>query len=143
MEVIDAMGRETEDGMRTTMSGKLSLLWFCLALIWLGTGCSSSNSPAPAPTGLQFTSPTAAPILEVATPPRTVTVTVNQAVTWSLQSGCGFGKPVGTLVNETATSATYTAPGPGASQSCNPWQDQVIATSSGNQSASLDVTIVS
>ena len=122
------------------MTRKFSWLWVCLALSWLGTGCSSSKSSQSSI--LQFTSPTVGPTVEVATPPQTVTLTVNQNVTWSLQSGCGFGKPVGQLSNQTAMSATYTAPGPGATQPCSPWQDAVVATTSSNQTALLDVTII-
>jgi hypothetical protein len=129
------------------MSRKLSLLGLCLALSWMGTACSSSKSPAP-PTALQFTSPTASPTLELTTPPtppETVTFTVNQDVNWSVQSGCGFGQPVGTLTNTSATSATYNAPAtfPSHPPSCNPWQDLVVATSGSNASVSLAVTVVS
>jgi hypothetical protein len=82
--------------------------------------------------------------VEVASPAQTVSLTVNENVTWSLQSGCGFGKPVGKLSNEAATTATYTAPATGsnATQPCNPWQDVVVATTSSNQSASLGVVII-
>lgn len=134
--------------MSVTTSRKLSLLCLCLALSWIGTNCSSSHSSGSGggsgQTGLQFTSPMTSPTVEVANPAQTVSLTVNQSVTWNLQSGCGFGKPVGTLSNETTTTATYSAPAAGsnASQPCNPWQDVIVATTAANQSASLAVLII-
>jgi hypothetical protein len=125
------------------MRGKLSLLCLCVALSWLGTACSSSKSTPPA--GLEFTAPATSPILEVTTPPipaETVSFTVNENVSWSVQSGCGFGKPVGTLITQSGTSATYQAPSAGASQPCSPWQDVVVATSGSNVSAQMAVTII-
>jgi hypothetical protein len=135
--------------MSATVSRKLSLVCLCLALSWLGTSCSSSSSKSSGGgggtgSGLQFTSPTTSPTVEVANPAETVTVSVNQSVTWSLLSGCGEGNPVGTLSNETSTTATYTAPVSGtvATQICSPWQDLIVATTSSNATASLAVVVV-
>ncbi|HWW16005.1 MAG TPA: hypothetical protein VN310_15195 [Candidatus Dormibacteraeota bacterium] len=132
-------------------SRKLGLLTLCLALSWMATSCSSTSSGSKSSgngsgghTGLQFTSPTTSATVEVTNPAQTVSLAVNESVTWTLQSGCGFGKPVGKLSNETATTATYTAPATGsnATQPCNPWQDVIVATTTSNQSASLGVVIV-
>src|ERR1700684_4477893 len=99
--------------MSRTASRRLSLVGLCLALSWLGTSCSSSKGSGVGGggtgSGLAFTSPTTNPTVEVANPAETVNVTVNESVTWSLLPGCGQGKPVGTLSNETSTAATYTA----------------------------------
>ncbi len=135
--------------MIRTASRRLSLVCLCLALSWLGTSCSSSKSNSGGGgggtgSGLAFTSPTTSPTVEVTNPAETVSVTVNESVTWSLLPGCGQGKPVGTLSNETSTAATYTAPVPGSSatQGCVPWQDLIVATDSSNVSASLAVVVV-
>jgi hypothetical protein len=136
--------------MRLRTGGKLALVCLCAALSGMGTSCSSSSSGSKngggsgEQTGLQFTSPTTSPTVEVANPAQTVSLAVNESVTWSLQSGCGQGKPVGTLSNETATTATYSAPATGsnASQPCNPWQDTIVATSASNASATLGVVVV-
>jgi hypothetical protein len=120
-----------------------SLFCGCMVLLWM-CSCSSSKS-APVQQGLQFTTPRSAPTVEIATPTQSFSVSVNQNVTWTLQSGCGFGKPIGTLSNTTATSATYTAPAAGSSvsQPCSPnFQDAIVATTSSSQSAVLSVTIV-
>jgi hypothetical protein len=144
--------REMSPILTIMKSRKLGLLGLCLALTWMGTGCSSTSSSSKTSgsgggsgqSGLQFTSPTTSPTVEVANPAQTVSLAVNESVTWSLQSGCGMGKPVGKLSNQTATTATYSAPATGsnATQPCNPWQDTILATTSSNQAASLGVVIV-
>jgi len=76
-------------------------------------------------------------------PPETIVLTVNgTAQNWNLQSGCGIGKPIGTLSNQTSTSVTYTAPASAPSSVCNPLQDVVIATDSSNNNATLSVRVV-
>ena len=98
--------------------------------------------------GLQFTSPRANPSIE---PAQSVTLTVNEAVTWTIQNGTGFGKPVGQLTNQTATSATYVAPPLANPPSCSDavappaaLQVTVTATSTADatQSAVMLVSIV-
>jgi len=121
-----------------------------LSLSLFGLSCSSSNSKSSSggtgtgPTGLAFTAPMTNPTVEVANPPQSFAVTVNENVTWTLQSGCGHGSPVGTLSNETPTGATYTAPAPGSTstQTCIPWQDQIVATTTANESATLSVVVI-
>ena len=130
--------------MRALQTKKLAGFSFCLLLSCLSISCSSSKS-TPVSSVLQFIAPSTNPIMEVTSPAQSVNVTVNESVTWSLQSGCGEGKPVGSLSNATATSATYTAPtsNSGATQLCTPnWQDVIVATNSSNASASLSVVVV-
>jgi hypothetical protein len=143
--------RCTGERMRLITTKPLISIGICLLLSFLGVSCSSSNSNKGQTGGgttgsnqLAFTSPTTNPTVEVANPPQSFGVTVNQNVTWSLQSGCGHGAPVGTLSNETPTSATYTAPSPGSTttQLCTPWQDQIVATTSSNENATLSVVII-
>ena len=126
----------------TAMMRKSSLVVGICALLCLAGGCSSSKSNNPPPSGLQFTSPTSSPTMEVMDPPETVVLTVNGSVTWTLKSGCGFGKPIGLLSNPKSDTVTYVAPNAAPSSPCNPLQDLVVATDSANNSAVLSVNVV-
>jgi len=101
-------------------------------------GCSSSTKTGGGggggQSGLHFTAPLQAPSVD---PGGSVTLTVNESVNWSLQSG--FGPPIGMLSNPSSTGVTYTAPGTITSVT----QVSVVATlqSDSTQSASLPVTI--
>jgi len=79
-------------------------IFLCLTAL----SCSNGTKP-PAQSGIQFVTPSSSPRLDQG---QSVSVTISSPstvdVTWSLQTA--FGKPVGTLSNETSTSATYTAP---------------------------------
>ncbi|HUO25741.1 MAG TPA: hypothetical protein VMU61_08745 [Candidatus Aquilonibacter sp.] len=112
-------------------------LLFSLSLLMLGcsSGSSNSNGGNGMESGLHFTSPASAPAIDAG---QSVTVTVNQPVTWSLQ---GVGKPPGSLGNETSTSATYTAP-PGNNVT-KTLQVTVVATlvSDATQTAAIGITI--
>jgi len=120
-----------------------SALVLCLAMLCLAVGCSSSSHQTPPPTNLQFTSPTSSPTVEVMDPPETVVLKVSGSVsTWALQSGCGFGKPIGSLTNQSSDSVTYVAPSMPPSSPCNPLQDLVVATDASNNSAVLSVNVV-
>jgi len=114
-------------------------LWFC----WLAASCTTANHPPVVQTGLQFTSPSATPTIELG---QTLSVTVSETVTWSLQSGCGFVKPAGTLSQQTATTVVYNAPTPTSTarlcQNATNFQDEIVATNSSNQSAELLVVVV-
>lgn len=111
-------------------------------LCLLAAGCSSSN-PKPATTppgnsnGLQITMPAVSPSIDVG---QSITVTANQAVIWSLQSGTN-NAAAGTLSNTTtpSTSVTYTAP----STIPFPTRVSVIATlqSASTEEASLGIAI--
>jgi hypothetical protein len=85
---------------------------------------------------VQFTAPTSNPNIDAG---QSVSVTANQPVRWSLQSG--IGKPVGTLSNTTAASATVTYTAPGSVTGIT--QVSVVATSAtdSTQSAALGVVI--
>lgn len=139
--------------MRT--SRHLTFLSAIFLLCWFNTSCGSSKASSTATgtgntsSALAFTSPTTSPTLEVANPPQSVTLTVNQSAKFSLQSGCGNGKPVGTLSNATSTSVTYTAPSAPVSSICvgsttASQQDTVVATSTGTspQTALISVIVV-
>ena len=122
--------------------------WFlcvCLCLCWLAASCSSSNSNhGGGQTGLRFTSPTATTTIELG---QTLSVSVSQAVTWSLVNACGTIRPAGTLSEETVTTVVYTAPTPAASLQFCPdasnIEDEIVATDSSNQSVELLVVVVS
>ena len=123
---------------RSNLIGVAFVSFLCL----LACGCSSSSSSSgtpqttsTAPTGLQFISPTVSPSID---PGQSVTLTVSEPVTWMLQA---YPRVVGTLSNETSTSATYTAPAAGNVTST--LQVTVVATlvSDTTQSAALGVTI--
>ena len=140
--------------MRLITTARLISFGICLWLSLFGLSCSSSNSNSNSktggtgtttgPAGLAFTAPATSPTVEVANPPQSFAVTVNENVTWTLQSGCGHGSPVGSLSNQTPTGATYTAPAPGSTstQTCVPWQDQIVATTTANESATLTVVVI-
>jgi hypothetical protein len=76
-----------------------------------------------------------------------VNLSVNQTVTWSLQSGTGTGKPIGQLLNETGTTATYMSPALTNPPSCNssgttPAQRvSVVATSTTDTTQSATIAI--
>jgi len=137
------------------------LLSSCLVLCLLVSACSSSSKNSSGggggggggQSGLHFTSPATGPTLEATVPPsnpQSVTLTVNQNVTWSLLSGNGSKKPVGTLTNPTATSVTYVAPQlssgtiscSGSAAPPTPAQDVVAATSQANSSESTQMGVV-
>jgi len=130
------------------------LIAVCAAMCWLAMGCSSSSSGSSTSgggggqQGLQFTSPTNAPTIELnQAGTASVSLTVNQSVTWSLANASGFGKvPAGASVSPTTgTSTTFTYTGP--LQPCSaaaPVQVEVVATTSGTpaQEAVITVTVV-
>jgi len=124
-----------------------TLLFSCLVLCLMATGCNG-GSKGTTGAGVQFTSPKTNPLIE---PAQSITLTVNEAVTWSIQSGTGFGKAVGQLTSETSTSATYVAAPLANPPSCNDLaappaalQVTVTATSTADttQAAVMPVTIV-
>lgn len=133
---------------------KVGDLWVALiALCLLAVGCSSSTKSSTGVVGtsdvVQFTSPTASPIIELGQNV-SFTVSASGGVTWTLQSGSGFGKAPGQLSNETSTSATYTAapattPPPCNSQAPAPTSQQVLVTATSvtdpTQSAAITVVI--
>jgi hypothetical protein len=124
----------------------------CCLLCWLAASCGGSSSSKSsgsggAQGGLQFTAPATSPVINLG---QTVTLTVNENVTWMLQSG-GLGKPVGSLANPTSTSVSYVAPPATTQPSCvassapgSPEQVVVLATSTADptKSATQVVTIV-
>ena len=129
-------------------SGRLNrcFLSVCVCLCWLALSCSNSNSHSGGggQSGLQFTSPTTTTTIELG---QTLSVTVSENVQWSLQSGCGFVAPAGTLTQPTATTVVYNAPAPGSSArlcaNATNYQDEIVATDSSNNSAELLVVVVS
>jgi hypothetical protein len=138
-------------------SRNLGILFSCLLMCWMAVGCSSSNNSSAngsgsttPPAGLQFTAPTAPPVIELSTPPQSVSLTVNQSVTWSYSNGSGMGKPVGQLTNETATSATYVAPASTGTINCigqvntpsTTEQVVVTATSTSDTTQSTEIAII-
>ncbi len=130
---------------------RISLIALCL----LAAGCSSNstapNSPSTPASAVEFVSPASTPTINLGQSVNlSVMVAGGQGVTWTLENGSGFGKPQGALSNETATSATYTAPpatGPvfcsSQSSAPQPLQVAVVATSVANpaQSAALSVIV--
>lgn len=108
---------------------------FGVLLCVASTGCGGGSSTAANQPPVQFVTPTSSPSID---PGQSVTVAVavsdNSSVAWSLQ--VAFGKPVGTLSNQSGTQATYTAPDSVASQT----QVTVVATAGGN-SAYLPVFV--
>ena len=109
------------------------ILSYCL----LAIGCGgSSKTTGTGPSGLQFTAPTQAPSVDAG---QTVTLTVNQPVTWSLTTA--FGNPVGQLKNPGNTTVTYTTPDPSTLAASA--QVTVIATlvSDTTQSAAMPILI--
>jgi len=92
------------------VSKQIRNLSFAVGALLCLTALSCSNGPEPpAQSGIQFVTPSSSPRLDQG---QSVTVTISSPgtvdVAWSLQTA--FGKPVGTLSNETSTSATFTAP---------------------------------
>jgi len=85
---------------------------------------------------VQFVNPTSSPTIDQA---QSINVTVStsdaSSVTWSLQAG--FGKPKGKLSNQTATSATYTAPATVSQET-----QVTIVAASGKAAAALAVFIM-
>lgn len=104
-----------------------------VVLCWVLTGCSSSKS-APPP-GLQFLSPTSSPTLDFG---ESLSMTVSQSATWTLQSGCGNLKPAGRFsggsLTASGTTATYVAP-----QATGACQQDVVTASASSNSAALAV----
>src|ERR1700691_2878912 len=159
---LDKEAPITQGALRSLVSRRMSVATsrrfgvscICILMCWLATGCSSSNSSSGnggGGQGLQFTQPTVGPTIELSNPPQTVALTVNQAVTWSLQSGTGFGKPVGQLTNQSSTTATYVAPTYTGSAGCvgeantappTSQQVTVVATSTSDSTQSTTITIV-
>lgn len=124
-----------------------TLLFSCLVLCLMVAGCNGGSKKSIG-AGVQFTAPTANPVIE---PAQSVTLAVNEPVTWTYQSGTGFGKPVGQLTNITNDSVIYVAPPLANPPSCSdlaappaPLQITVTATSTADttQSAIMLVTIV-
>jgi hypothetical protein len=95
----------------------IAFIFSCSLLV---LSCSNSSKSVTS-TGLQFTAPVSAPSIDAG---QTVSFTVNQPVTWSLQVTAG--KPVGTLTNPTSTSVSYTSPA--ASTVSSTIQVSVVAT---------------
>ena len=92
------------------------------------TGCSNSKKASSA--GVQFVAPTSSPSIDQGqTVNLSVSVGDGTPVTWSLQ--VGFGKPAGTLTNQTGTSVTYNAPPTVSSET----QVTVVATAGVNSAA--------
>jgi len=148
-------GALSPEGSFVRTSRHLTFLSAIFLVCGFNAGCSNGSSSTNAsgaggtPSALEFTSPVANPTLEVANPPQTVNFTVNQSAKFSLQSGCGRGKPVGTLSNATSTTVTYTAPSAPVSSTCvgstsASQQDTVVATSTGSspQTALISVIVV-
>lgn len=97
---------------RVRLIGVAWILSCCL----LALSCSGNSTKPPVPsTGLQFTAPLAAPSIDAG---QSMSFTVNEPVTWSLQAP--FGNPVGCInptgsacpksTSQASTTATYTAP---------------------------------
>lgn len=134
-------------------SRRIVLLTACVVLCWAASGCGSSSSsstsgsgPGGTSSGLAFTSPTSAPLIELnAAGTATLNLTVNESVTFSLQNSSGFGPPpTGAAISPaTGTSTTFTYTG--TSQPCNgpPLQINVLATTTSTppQSAVLPIAI--
>ena len=108
-------------------SNRLVSIGLIVLLCWFAAGCSSSG-PKPA-TSLLFTSPMSAPIIELASVPQSVTLTVNQPASFSLQSGTGCALAQGTLSTAQGSSTTYTAPAVSATNCSGPLRVSVVATS--------------
>ncbi|HYM75152.1 MAG TPA: hypothetical protein VE377_04170 [Candidatus Dormibacteraeota bacterium] len=107
----------------------VGILFFLVA-----AGCSSGPNKI-TPPGVQFVTPASSPSIDQGQSVNlTVSVADSSAVTWSLQTG--FGTPVGSLSNQTGTSATYTAPASVSKQT----QVTILATA-GTNSASLAVFV--
>jgi hypothetical protein len=101
----------------------------------VSTGCGGGKGASTAQPAIQFTNPTTGASLD---PGQSISLSISVAgsspVTWSLQTG--FGKPVGSLSNQTATGATYTAPLSVTAEA----QVTVVATA-GSNSAALPVFV--
>jgi hypothetical protein len=99
------------------------------------TGCGGGSSKTANQSPVEFVTPSTSPSID---PGQSLTVTVavsdNSAVTWSLQ--VAFGKPLGTISNQSGNSATYTAPASVAGQT----QVTIVATA-GSNSAYLPVFV--
>ncbi len=121
------------------MLNRLFFVLVCTISVLVATGCGGAGSKA-AVTQLQFTSPTSGPVIDQG---QSFQVSVQGAsgnVTWSLQPAykTPVGTPIGSLSNESNTSATYTAcSGP----NCLPGQQLTIVATAGTQSSSLAVTV--
>jgi len=121
---------------RGYVSKQLRNFYCAVGMLLCLTALSCSNGPTPpAQSGIQFVTPSSSPRLDQG---QSVTVTISSGSTadviWSLQTA--FGKPVGTLSNETSSSATYTAPDTVDKET----QVTIVATS-GTDTASLGVFI--
>jgi len=71
-----------------------------------GSSSSTKSGGGGTQTGLQFTAPKTNPSIDAG---QTVTLTVNEPVTWTLQA---FGNVQGKLVSPSSTSVTYQSPDP-------------------------------
>lgn len=118
-------------------------VFLCLFALSCSSGSKSSTSTGPT---LAFVSPVAGPTIE---PGQSVNLTVNENVTWTLQSGTSSGKPVGQLSGETSTTATYVAPPLGTPPSCGstsqpptPEQVAITATSTSDTTQSAVMAII-
>lgn len=116
------------------MLKRLHLIALCV-LCWLASGCSSGKNTSQT-SAFMFTSPTSNPSIDVG---QSVTLTVNEAATWSLQSGSGFGQPIGSLSNQTGTSVTYSVPS-GTNLSAAT-QVTVVATSTADTTATAAMIV--
>jgi hypothetical protein len=116
---------------------------FYLALLCIGVilqpACSSSKTAINTQPLVQFTSPATAPTIDQGqTVNLTVSVPDSQGVTWSVQNAFTNNPPVGSLSNETPTSATYTAPASVSGKA----QDLVVATSISDPTLSATLSVV-
>lgn len=122
---------------RSTFSRLGLVLLLCCLMAGCGGSKSGSNSPGGnggnGSSGLQFTAPATSPALDEG---QSISFTVNQPVTWSLQAK---GNVQGTLTNKTSTSATYVAPVAGTLTS--PDQVAVVATSTANPAQSATIAV--
>jgi len=118
------------------VSKQLRSFYCAVGMLLCLTALSCSNGPTPpAQSGIQFVTPSSSPRLDQG---QSVTVTISPGSTgdviWSLQTA--FGKPVGTLSNETSSGATYTAP-----DTVDKETHVTIVATAGTDTASLGVFI--
>ena len=123
------------------MSTRLYFLGAVLLAVLFAVGCSSGPTQ-PKVTTMQFTSPSAAPVIDQGQSfSVTVEVPDGSPVTWSLLRAYGTPQatPIGTLSNQSNAGATYTACSPGTG--CLPNQQLTIVASAGNNSTTLAVVV--
>jgi Putative Ig domain len=122
---------------------KRSLTAFCILLCWFALSCGSTKSPnnsGGGQSGFKFVTPTSSPAIDVG---ESVTLTVSEPATWSLQAGNGLTRPVGTLSTTTAaTSVTYSVPSGVALPNNTAAQDVVVATSAADTTETAALVVV-